>query len=338
MKTERRHELQSNALAAWLMKTSQSLGPYMSWIIAGAIAVVLLLVFLQIRSGRQNEGTAALQQEISTLSSNALAALRQNPPKFFEFQTAATELKDLAEEHEGTRMGQLAALAVGDTYMQQGEVMLRGRRAEAYDAMETAAEYYSKVIEDETAPQLWSQLARYRRGRTYEWRNQLNPAIEDYEATEGPYARLAAQHAAFLKRPSTREFYDEFDRLDLRPPQIDPTRVDPTTGFSDQSGLDEELGEVGLSDPFGGGPATQRSVLDRVNTEKLGDQRPLEADPTQDVDTSDGAQEPATDAPPGETSGDEPESGGADSQGDAQPVDPSDAAPTDDDPSDDAQP
>ena len=54
MKAERRHELQTNALADWLAKTIQKVQPHANTILIGALLVIVAIVAVVMLSGRSS--------------------------------------------------------------------------------------------------------------------------------------------------------------------------------------------------------------------------------------------------------------------------------------------
>ncbi len=251
MKSERRHELQTNTLAIWLSEKGKSIGQNSTWYIAGGIAIVLILIFAKVSRDRsaeaQQEGWATLR----TVESAGYQAIGGFQPNEQQFNDSTTTLEKLAGDNSGSSLGTMAAMSLADLQMFHGNLYLRRSRQASNEAFQKAANAYTMVIEDKSADSMLVNLARFRRGRSYEWRNMLSDAIADYEATEGPYATKAATQVAFLKSNGATAWYDEFDQLDLTQRPVTPLQDFSEQPFSEDADalektLRDALGDAGV--------------------------------------------------------------------------------------------
>lgn len=295
MKSERRHDLQNNTLAAWLSQYMKSAGgPLTSWVIAGVIAIVLVIVFVKVSGSRQEANQQKAWADLYGLQNQALAAMSPGANDEYKFTSAIEGLEGVAEEHAGKSLGLFANFAIADTYSQRGVSSLERSRQISNDAFEKAAEYYTNIIESRSASELMVNLARFRRGRSYEWRNQLSDAMADYEATKGPYTRVAKEQLLALKSPGMKEWYEEFDALDFTKPQAGSLQGLPDSPFSEPGDLENYLNTNGAAnDPFGG--SLDLNVPGPTDLKKDGD---AAADGEASDDESSAGE---TEAPPAET-------------------------------------
>ena len=305
MKNERRHELQNNVLAGWLAKQTQSGGKYTSWMLAGFIAVLLVTVFVMFSTSRQEASQKAAWTELYELQVQAQMALRQGAGAEFKLENAMQGLEGIAEENEGQNLAHLARFAIADMYLQQGGTSIRQSRLISSKAFEEAANAYTFIIEDKTASDFMVNLARFRRGRSFEWRNQLTDAIADYEATTGPYSTIAQNQLVALKNPALKQWYEEFDSLDLTPPAAEPSIQDlPDTPFSAPSDLNKyfnsdannplgDLPDLGTTAPAESSEGSPSDGQPEYEPPAAADTQ--EAEPTEAAPATEPADEPKTD-------------------------------------------
>jgi hypothetical protein len=125
MKAERRHELQTNSLAAALQNFPQLLQQYGARILLGITLVVLLIVLLQYRARTVEQHELVLQQHLSGARAS-INEIRQPDPRLpvdrilatRQQLTADTEaaINDVLENSDAAEMRAEALLARGDLY------------------------------------------------------------------------------------------------------------------------------------------------------------------------------------------------------------------------------
>ncbi len=212
MKSERRHELQHNALADWIGRNFQAIRPYGNAILA-VISLVLLIAVGWLWWSRQvAAGDATAWNELY------LAQVNNNPG----------ELMDVAEKHPGTRVGHWAAVVAGDMHLAMGCEQLFTNKATAAQDLRKAVESYLRVLQDSQTPML-RERATFGLARAYEAlsgtrqsQGELDKAVETYQTVvdkwpDGAYTEMARQRLDDLKRPATKEFYDKFAQYDPKP-------------------------------------------------------------------------------------------------------------------------
>jgi hypothetical protein len=165
MKSDRRHELQTNELADWLGDRLEALKPQAAAITVGLI--VLLAVVL---------GT------IWYLGGEDAAAARNWSDYFgaFNKREPAEELEKLAAAKAGTTASLWAMQAVGDMSLSQGAALLFSDRAEAQKRLEKAKTAFQQV-EAATSDQMLKDRARIGLAKVHESLCQPAEAVKYYE-------------------------------------------------------------------------------------------------------------------------------------------------------------
>jgi tetratricopeptide (TPR) repeat protein len=201
MKTQRRHELQTNVLADYLGKQIQTVRPHFKTITIGAIAVLLALVgyvyLLQQQRARAGKGWADYFKAIGNRD--------------------VKQLDEVAQLHSGTVAGFWARQAAADLKLAKGSGELFTDRKEAQKSLREAEENYVAIEKDATAYPLLVERARFGLAQVYEGYSDVGKAQKYYEkvAQANPSSALAkaAQHRAEqLADKSTESWYNWFER------------------------------------------------------------------------------------------------------------------------------
>jgi hypothetical protein len=219
MKTERRHELQTNALADWLGKQIEGVRPYSKLLLGGlilaAVAIFALRFMSAQRSGRVGQGW----QEFYAASLDS--GLER-----------ADQLLTIAENHAGTTLGLWARQAAADAFLAQGTSLLRTDPDDAANQLKQALDAYRYVAEN-SDNELLQPRALFGLAQTHEARNEIDKAKQQYERIiDGwPDSALAAEardRMQFIDDASTREFLAWYDKQEptLPPPGTLPEGFD----------------------------------------------------------------------------------------------------------------
>lgn len=205
MKTERRHELETNELAEWLAVTIERVRPYSRAILAGVIAVAVLLVGMGIVRQRR----AAQRTEAWNAFFTAVNTMQTDP------------LSEVMAQYAGSEVGLWAQLRLADLQLSEGTDLLFTNRPAALDELRSAEENYTGVRDGADNPEV-RERALMGLARTLEALNRLDDARAAYrqvteEYPEGLFAPTAARRLADLERQGTKEFYDWFATQDPRP-------------------------------------------------------------------------------------------------------------------------
>ncbi len=200
MKTERRHQLQTNQLADQLGKTIESTKPYLKWIGIGVAAAIVLVLTVTFISHRQNVATGnAWAEYIQALSET-------------DRQLA---LQDVATVYPGTAAATWAELAKADLNLGQGCQSIYQNKEEAEKLLNEAIEGYKSIVGSSPRDTFTAQRAQFGLGTAYETLGRLKEAREAYEEVlkrgeTTAVARLAKEHLDLLKSDEVQAFYDWF--------------------------------------------------------------------------------------------------------------------------------
>lgn len=215
MKTERRHELETNELATIVGDSVERAKPYMT-LIAGLLiaAIVIGGIYLYLRQQSIAQQAAAwdLYFDRSTTGDQALLA-------------------DLGNQYPATPVGNWSRLMAANIELNEAVELLFRDRSDAAERIEIAIEQYEAVIDSAREP-LLIQLALLGLGRAqeslgFESSTHLDDALETYrklleDHPDSPGADLAKRRIAELERPQNREFYDWFAQQTPAPPAQPP--------------------------------------------------------------------------------------------------------------------
>jgi hypothetical protein len=201
MKTERRHELQTNELADSLSHIIARVKPYSRAILAAVLAVVVASVAWSYL-GSQN--SRRLEQGWNEYF-DALATQR-NP---------TDELDDIATRYSGTPLAEWARLVLADLQTDDGTNRLFLQKSDARDELRKAAEKYRAVILESRQPTVL-QHATFGLARAHEalgTPESLEDARKEYRSIgekwpSSAYEAAANARAKDLDELRTKNFYD----------------------------------------------------------------------------------------------------------------------------------
>ncbi len=303
MKTERRHQLETNELADSLAHWVESARPYFRTVVGLLIAVVAL-VFLYALVSRHS---AAKTQE-------AWDDYFQASNEYFMGMNPASEekLDDLADKYPGTSAAWWARTAIGDMKLIEGANLLYRDRTLARERLNSAVEQYETVLKEAKESAVLVR-ATYGLARAQESLGDVKLARESYATivTRWPtnaLADVAQTRVKDLEKTETQEFYDWFKQQNPGKSLLDvPGKPGEKPDF-DLNTLGPDSKSIFPGQPQDGGPA--------LPDEESG----TDSGPTPDAGTDSGA-----DTKPEEGAGDKPETGSTPVEG----ADSGDAAPTD---------
>jgi len=206
MKTERRHELQTNVLADWLGKHLEQTQSY-SKVIVG----VLLLAAAAVVAGTYITRDQASRNQLSW---NAYyQALGQRN---------AEALEDMAQSHAGTSAAVWARQAEADILLADGINALYTSRDRGKELLQQATQAYA-AVEAAATDRLLKERAWFGLGQAHESLAELDKARDYYEriASGSPDSALgkeAKRRADSLSDPATEKWYNWFANQKARPP------------------------------------------------------------------------------------------------------------------------
>ena len=206
MKTERRHELQTNQLANWIGHQFDHVKPHGKTVlgaaILGAAVIVGAIVFLKDRESA--ESTA-----------------------WTEFQTALVMrdpvvLADVAKKNTGANVALWARLSQADLELDRGVMALYTNREEAMLALSDARKAYSDVIAGGGSVPELMQKGLIGMAKAQEAAGNLDAAKDFYQQVKEKYpdavvGREASNRLAEISDPEVAKWYNWFSREKPRP-------------------------------------------------------------------------------------------------------------------------
>jgi hypothetical protein len=209
MKTERRHELQTNALAESLARWIEAIRPYNRVITAVLIAVIVAVCawgYLAAQNTRRLE-------DGWTEFFDATAGRNPNPDEL---------LRDIATRYSGTMVAHWARLTLADVQLENGTSRLLQDRRAAREELREASEKFQALLA-ESPPATIQERATYGLARAHEALGELDRARGEYRTLAekwpaGPFAATARARASDLERLPAKTFYDWLAKYEPPPP------------------------------------------------------------------------------------------------------------------------
>lgn len=223
MKVERRHELEKNALAAWIASVIVKVQPYQNAILGCVLLVALAVVVYTWLNRQSATASAAAWDELF----GAISAGRAEP----------SDLEKVSKSHPGTTTAHWAAVLAGEARLAKACDELFRSKAEARDHLEDAREDFRQVLEESRVAAV-RERATFGLARADEAAGDLDKAIESWSTPgakqsnqkadrgyrgvlnlwpNGPFAVAAEARLKDLERPGTKKLYDDFARWEPRP-------------------------------------------------------------------------------------------------------------------------
>lgn len=205
MKSERRHELEHNALADWLADTLEKIRPYQNVILGGLILVVGLVVAVTLwRNMAHQQATLAWEDYFQ--------ALQTGQPG---------DLEDVADRHPGSEVAPWADTAAADLRLASGCNLLFSDKPSALFEVRKAIDLYLSVLQ-QTRERTLLERATFGLARAYEAQIDLEKAEQRYQEVverwpDGPFGGVAKERLAALGQRSVRELADRFAKWEPQP-------------------------------------------------------------------------------------------------------------------------
>ncbi len=316
MKSQERHELETNALAKLLAHWTEKIGPYSSHLVFGLLAIVAVFAIWQLSksawSGRATEGW---DRVTTTL-------VERNP----DFDA----LKLAGEEYSSRLEGQLAKLVVADNELFTATYDFLSEKEQAMKALGVAEKIYNDLA-NEGNDSLIVGRARLGQARVLELKGKIPEAIKVYESLGGTFATLGKDRAEYLGKIPAEEYstwlLDAQGAIPRRPVGLggsmdfgaDPLQM-PSVGQSEQAPSGPLFGEGPLLDfesiqenspeaPTGPRPDRYEDVPGAPENSDPADQgvgAGEAAEPPATPETETPATDPPSDAPTGAEGTEEP--------------------------------
>ncbi len=242
MKSEHRHELETNELAKWLEIRIEQAKPYVAYIVAGVAALVVAVVAASYAGGRSAE-----KQE-RAWEAFALATYSR------ELDLSSLQEVAVSDEYAGSDVQEWAYLTWADRQVQLAAQAYLDNRERSTELLKPALSAYESVASLSADQQLVDR-ARLGLARVYEMQNQPDRAKQEYELVQGDFATVAAAAIRRLEDSSAAGDLAWLATAPLPRPPVSESAVlgsDPTFGVdipgvspeqqAEQKSLEEILG------------------------------------------------------------------------------------------------
>lgn len=191
MNTERRHELENNALAHGITTWSDKLRPYVSVILGGIAALLVLFIVTSFWNKYQADRNAAAWHELELA--------------LFEGDGEARSLQRLAnsEEYQGTEMQEWAYMSWADRQLRLASELYLRDREEAKKKLSSVEGIYEQFADSASTSELKNR-ARLGLARVSEMQGDLAEAKAQYALVDGALALIAEERIKQLDgKPAT---------------------------------------------------------------------------------------------------------------------------------------
>jgi hypothetical protein len=206
MKTERRHELQTNQLADWIGHQFDHMKPHGKTILAagilGAAVIVAAWVILADRQAERESAWTEFHVALGARDSLALA--------------------DVAKRHAGTEVALWARQAQADLDLNRGIAALYTNRDDATFALRDSRKGYTDVIAEATSHPELMQHSLFGLGQAQEASGNLDGARDSYQQVVQQFpnsavAKEAGGRLTAIKDPEVAKWYSWFSKQKPRP-------------------------------------------------------------------------------------------------------------------------
>ena len=191
MKSQERHELETNALAKFLATWAERIGPYSSHLLFGVLALVAVVAIWQLSKSAWSSRSAEGWDRVT-------AAIMEQRPDL-------DVLKVAGEEYSKSLEGQLAKLLVADSELNNASVEFLANKELAMTSLGTAERLYDELVKQGRDP-LVIERAKFGQARVLEIKGKIPEAIEAYESLGGTFAQLGKTRAEFLAKIPAEEY------------------------------------------------------------------------------------------------------------------------------------
>ena len=251
MKSERRHDLQTNVLADWLGEKVKKIQENATLVGGGFLLILIIVVFLFVRqkrlAGAASEGWTRFQQSRAA----GLVALSQQQP--LALNNAVRDLESLVREYADAPIAAYANLTLGDLQLQNGRMQYSLNKTAAREAFQSATGYYQAAASSTQSDNIKNQ-ARYCEGKALEWQLKLGQAKAVYQKVTGPYQPEAEERIRNLDRQGTDAFYKQYAAWEPKPKPTAEKRYDDVDfKLEDQSAplsaeIEAAIQDIGVED------------------------------------------------------------------------------------------
>ncbi len=207
MKSQKRHELQTNELADHLGRYMQAIKPHQNLVLFGVVAVVVIV------GGVVWMNNQRIAKASASWSDYFVAMSEQRPDA----------LEDVAQFHEGSSAAWWALQSAGDYKLTSGAQKMFENRDEAKTDLKDAEKHFKDVEQGATSNPELVRRARFGLARVYETMCEIPKATDYYKqvaqaAPDSAIGKLAESRYNELTEESVEKWYNWFARQEPAPP------------------------------------------------------------------------------------------------------------------------
>ncbi|MDX1927685.1 MAG: hypothetical protein SFV81_14280 [Pirellulaceae bacterium] len=205
MKSERRHDLQSNELAHSLGSGIEKVQPFAQYIVGGVVIAALLAVGWGVYTSFAKKNAAAAWTEY-----------------YFTLNTGDAEsFKAIAADHPGSAAAIWAEQTAGDEYLADGIDALYKDRGQGVELLKKAIDSYETVKNKSQNAELRTR-AELGLAQAYESLGEIDKAKTLYQQVisaglQPAITTVATNRVEFLNSQAGKDFYAWFDKLKPTP-------------------------------------------------------------------------------------------------------------------------
>jgi len=201
MKTQRRHELQTNWLADYIGKHLQQIQPYQTHITFGVVLIAVLCIGAVYYMNKQRTRSGVSWSD------------------YFDAFGArdAKALEEVSKLHDGTTAALWAKQSAGDIKLATGAGLLHSDREEAEKSLKDAEKLFLAVEAGGAGNPMLVRRARLGLAQVYESLFKVEKAQQYYEkvaksAPDTAFGKMAKRRFEQLSAPSLQRWYAWFER------------------------------------------------------------------------------------------------------------------------------
>ncbi|WP_428304276.1 hypothetical protein [Lacipirellula sp.] len=235
MNTERRHELETNALAEGITTWSDKARPYTSALLGLIAALLGLFIVASLWNSYQERRNSEAWHELEV--------------GLLEGDVESRNLRTIAdrEDLQGTEMQEWAYMSWADRQLLRASQLYLTNREDAKKRLDEIESIYEQFADGASNSELKSR-ARLGLARVSEMQGDITDAIAQYELVDGAFAELAEDRIKALKAKPAKETIEWLATVELpkRTPPTGPGSPGARPGFeaappsADQGGVNFE--------------------------------------------------------------------------------------------------
>lgn len=207
MKTQRRHELQTNQLADTIGLYMKRVRPYQTQILYGVVVIAVLAGAVLYLSTQQSAKAGASWEDYFS------AMVEQRPEA----------LEEVARLHQGSTAALWAQQGAGDIKLTMGTSLLFRDRKEAVKNLKDAEKEFLAVEQQGAGGPLLLQRARYGLAQVYESLSEIEKAREYYGKVaaaepDSAVGQLAQRRLEQISGTAAERWFAWFEKQEPKPP------------------------------------------------------------------------------------------------------------------------